>query len=505
MPTKKKTSKKVTTKRTTKKGTKKKQTKNAAAPKKIRKKQSDPVLYDKIKFAVHDGEQLPELTYDEAKEILGWQEQGPKEEFGNDYVLAFGDRKIRMNNNRRNRFFKLSNALSIKQSILRGNWRMNGQPLIIGHRGGVISAQHRLVGFILAVEEWREAPSKYPDQVEEPTLACVVEYGVDEDDDTIINTVDTGKARTLTDIIFRSAYFQEDNKGKPIPPNKRLELSRAVEYGIRLLWDRTGARDNAYSPNLMRTHEESIDFLERHPKLIECVWYTLKHPNKILKSQGTCAGLLYLMGAVSTTPETYNKGEPPTEDLIDWDYWELAKEFWEDLAEGREGNLSVVFESLDSLLQESVGTTKERMALIIKAWNYYVQGEEPTQADLKLRFVLDGEGENKLDDFPLVGGIDKGKEDIIQEMEDEPDEEEVQKRAKAIRREKSRKTKGKVFGPGDKAYVIEENGGHWHCEVKENPRKGKVLVKVSPGFTQAGRNFEIDATKLTDKNPTAKG
>lgn len=276
---------------------------NNAAPAKKRKKQeaeakkaTGPIIYDSIKAVVCQGEKS--LTYDQAKDLLGWEEETEGKTFGKHFLFKSGEKKVRTTKNLHNRDFQMPNALLVKQEVLRRKWKLNGETLIIGDRGSILSAQHRLIGFVMAVDDYRKEPETYPAWKTEPTLDCVIVYGISEDDD-VVNTIDTGRPRTLADVIFRSIYFAD------VEPSERKNLARSTQYAICKVWDRTGAKENAYDPGLMRTHAESIDFMKRHPRILECVRHIHAEDGSesqlgdIISSKGDAAGLLYLMGCGS--------------------------------------------------------------------------------------------------------------------------------------------------------------------------------------------------------------
>lgn len=493
---------------------------NTAAPAKKRKKQekesqkaTGPIIYDSIKAVVCQGEKS--LTYDQMKEILGYEEETEGKTFGKHFLFKNGDKKVRTTKNLHNRDFQMPNALLVKQEVLRRKWKLNGETLIIGDRGSVLSAQHRGVGFLLAVEEWRKDPEAYPLWKTEPTLDCVIVYGISEDDD-VVNTIDTGRPRTLANVIFRSIYFAD------VEPSERKNLARSTQYAIRRTWDRTGANKNAFDPGLFRTHAEAIDFLKRHPRILECVKHVHEENTEgriasVMRSLGDAAALLYLMGCDQSTNKDYIEGDPPNEKLLNWKSWDKAQDFWLHIGQGSK-SLDAIPKAVANVLSDSEGqreaSTNERLAIVIKAWNIYRTGEIPTPKDLKLEYKENDDGVKQLLDFPTVGGIDLGKELYDEVIEDETTEDDIKEQAAALRKkalhEKANGNgahKPNPSGPmnaGDKVWVVEENGGHWSGKLVDNIKGGKALVKISPGFAGAGSVKEVKADKLQKNQPIPK-
>lgn len=497
---------------------------NTAAPAKSQKKTArqmskSVVPYPKPEAKVYYGEDA--MTYTQAKELIGWVEESDGQKFKEDYLFKLGDRKIRTIKNKKNRDFQLSNAQLVMQEVLRGNWQLNGETLIIGRNGNVLSAQHRLIGFIMAVEEWRANKAAYPFWKTEPVLEVFVSYGISEED-KVVNTIDTGRPRTLDDVIFRSSYFAKTK------PAERKILARATKFAIQFLWDRTGAKGNLDYSNLKRTHLESTKFLERHPRLLDCIKHLVDEENchQLVQSPGTAAGLMYLMATSRSEMDKYQQASPPNEKVLDFKNWEKAENFFVELgsAKGKLKNVKTAY-------VEAKGEHRNRLdhneivALLIKAWGYWLKGESPTPKDLALQYVIDAESddmEKVLDDFPTAGGIDLGKEsydpiiepdevedDEAEEENTDPTPEEIAKEARKMKMEKLRKEQEakktpKPTGPlgqGDTVWICEADGGAWRGTLTAPIKGGKALVKVGTGFAGANKVLEVDAAKLQREQP----
>lgn len=373
------------------------------------------------------------ITPELAKEWLGWTEV--KE--GNYHLKDHFGNKVFLTNNTNNRPFNLNNCLSIRQDILRGNWQFNGESFSIGKTGLILNGQHTLCALVLAWQELTEEPEKWGYDDDRISIERAVVFGVPEDD-TTVNTIDTAKPRDLTDVIFRSAYFEKVNYR-----DKKL-LSRMTDHCIRMLWDRTGANDDAFS--LKRTHLESLAFLDAHPRIIECVSYIFSinqkdedknreanSLNKII-SPGYGSALLYLMGSSATDPieSGYLKSDNRHEGLLDWSNMTEAEQFFDDLID--DDNLKGVRRAMGSLVTDDLANFKVRCAVLCKAWDHYVNGNDsPSPSEVTPRFDEDEDGFKQLNEFPTVGGIDLAGSDSSSA---DPTEEEIEDMKRQIREEK---------------------------------------------------------------------
>lgn len=387
--------------------------KKPAEPKVERKsKKSDrPIIYDKVSIKLHDGKRDPLLTADDAKTLLGWQEEGPTEKFGNVYLLKDANgKKIRCLNNGTNRPFKSMNAAKIKSQILKGKWELNLESMIIGETGMCLSCQHRLIALILACQEWEKNPSEYPHWKTAPTLACLIAFGCKEDD-RIVNTIDTGEPRSISDVIFRTGYFGD------MPSHHNEQLSTILTFAVRLLWDRNGVW-GSYCP--YKTHSEALETLDKHPRLVECARHIFtenggvkKRINALLPT-GLCAGFMYVMGASATDSAAYE--ENPTEEVIDWAHWDEAVSFWVNFA-ARAKPFRPLFEALGSLGDNA--SRQERSAILVKAWQCVMDKKPMTTKALALKYKTDDEGIKHLDETPTIGGIDMPSWANVDEVSDE--------------------------------------------------------------------------------------
>ena len=105
------------------------------------------------------------LTVERAKELLGWEEVPDDEKKAQAAFVDLTGKPVRLRNNTRNRPFYMSLALTWAQEVLRKRWSgpngngktVNGETIIFGRTGEVISFQHRGVGLVFA-EQMRTGP-----------------------------------------------------------------------------------------------------------------------------------------------------------------------------------------------------------------------------------------------------------------------------------------------------------------------------------------------------------
>lgn len=400
----------------------------------------------------------PPLTASEAKKLLGWEteneylharkRENPSltdeelEKFRwkpNSYFLVDKQgNKVRLHNNINNRPWTSAVSAKYCQDILNKHFEFNGENVIIGRTGMILSAQHRLIALVLAEQE-RTGNDKHhwEDKWKGP---CYIEtcaaYGIDESP-KIRRTIDNVKPRSLSDVLFADTSILNQFK-----QSERKELARMVDYGVRTLWKRLKLFKNAWAPT--RTHSESLAFLDNHKKFLECVAFMHKEnkDNRISKKYlyaGNAAALMYLMSTGKTTDEQvddYCATENKNEGLLNFDLMKKAKQFWTDLANADESMKTVRLcrrpqagdnpdEGLTGFMfpdgdgENKGGTVNERMAVIIKAWEVYKDldnVEDLVNHRFELSYEMEVDEETNglanwtLNEYPTIAGVDLGEE-----------------------------------------------------------------------------------------------
>lgn len=371
------------------------------------------------------------LTAERAKVLLGWEAEEGDVKFGQDYQLVdLEGRKIRLYNNMKNRPLYLSNVHNLKQEMLMKRWKWNTETIGVGATGQIVNGQHRLIAIVFAEQERTSEAHKFRwmEYWDGPvSIETVIAFGSPEDDETV-NTIDTGKSRSLPDVIYRSDYFAK------LKDADRKPASRMLAIATTTLWDRTGAAGSAGSL-LRRTHTESLKFIERHPRLLKAVGriYELDGTRSIthyVGSAGAAVACLYLMGASSTDGDVYWNADPPSEKKISWDNWEEAERFWELFSQGDKAVDAVRAKIADLSDPENEGqfSTPAIQAVLAFAWAAFKENGRVAKDDLTLQFHKDADGFYELKSYPDFGGIDKGpgKPKAADEPEVPPTEEEIE-------------------------------------------------------------------------------
>lgn len=416
------------------------------------------------------------LRADRAKELLGWETEddfiarmtaGMDEKkkakanfsYGGDYLLKDEEgNKVRCLRNLRNRFFTESWARAICQDILNKYWRLNGETIIIGKEGNVLSAQHRLIALVLAAQLWKGRQSAHWQAIweEEPYIEVFIVYGIDEGPETT-RTLDNVKPRSLTDVLFTG----EDLYGRKVTEEEKRVLCRMTEHCVRFLWHRTPSgtggrrRDDAFAPKL--THSEAIAYIDNHPhikKAVRKIYEEYKGKNWQVNNQrmsaGTASALLYLMGASASDINDYTAGVKgdQNERKLSWENWEASEEYWTLLTKG-DAKLVEVHHALGRLAKDGATPNRlDKIDVLINGWKYYSSGRRFKADDLKPDYVQDKEN---LDQWvcvsrPSCDGIDLGEPSEKKDppaREKDPTPEEIRKGAEEARNGREKKQQEK--------------------------------------------------------------
>lgn len=345
----------------------------------------------------------PPMGMEKAKELLGWETEADyvaklkavdanlnedSVKFGGDYFLT--DRlgnKVRLHLNSRNRPWGESVSLAYMQDLLKKHWKFNGETIILGEFARDLSGQHRLIAEVFAEQERTKdenTTAHWGEFWDGPVeMECIVITGISEDSATT-RTLDNVKSRSLSDVIFADtemfgAYKAVDRK----------TVARMLDYAVRFLWGRAGENKDQWAPK--RTHAESLDFVDRHPRLKECIKHIhdADKDGRIAKYlyPGHAAALLYLMGHAGTPKddiEDYMIKRPTDEKGLKWGQFKKAKMFWTDLANDApelknlrlarrplpndtDGFSGFVFAESD----DGGGSFDERVGMLVRAWEAY--------------------------------------------------------------------------------------------------------------------------------------
>ena len=372
-----------------------------------KKRKKGKIIYPKFDCTLFKkGEDEGPITVETAKKLLGWTDKVPKNV--EPLLKDLDDVPIICTYNTDNRPFVPNLAYDWMLEILRGKWRLNGETIIIDRTGMVQDGQHRLIGLILAAQERHKHPEKWSEFWKfEPFVEGLVVTGIMDDDDTV-NSIGVSKPRNRTDVVFRSDLLSDI-----VARKERKQVSSILSYAVKLLWERTAANIGAYRLVPKRSHSGFLDFIAAHPRVEECarfIWETDKPERKIGRYAplGMSAGMLYLMGASQSDQEEYDQVN--SEEAVNWDAWDTAQQFWEELA-GGSTTLKPLADKLIATDATGALGNGETLGMLCKAWDLYYSGTPITEEDITVLITTDEYDNPCLAEHPTVGGIDVGKHD----------------------------------------------------------------------------------------------
>jgi len=415
VPTKKKATKKRSTK---KKATKKKSVKSKkkeVQEEKVEELKSDPsrdavseagskrpIVYPKVDAMIFNFDDGSGLTEETAKKFLGWTVPKNKDKPFKD--PTFVDREgvtVVCTNNAANRFFYTRLAERWMWEMLLNNWKQNGQTFTIGKTGLTIDCQHRLVGLVWACQEYRLNPDKYPNLEAPPNIEAIVVVGIDETRE-VVNTINTGKERTVSDAIYSSGLFSGETK-KTIKT-----LSRFTAQATQLIWKRVEESESSLCPNI--ENHNIIEFIERHPRILDSVKFIYEEDSESslssLHPAGYCAGLHYLMSVSTSNPSKYL--ETRTEGCLSFANDERANRYWINLADNHQWFIPLVTKFNKFNARDGGSTIQEREAVICKSWKVWAAkgSRSLSNKDISLQYYTMEDGIRELSQYPRIRGID---------------------------------------------------------------------------------------------------
>lgn len=364
------------------------------------------------------------LTADIAKDLLGWKSETKGIKFGDSYILIDENKcKVRCFNNTKNRPLNEEWCRSLAQDILNRRWQINLETIIIGQDAQVLSGQHRLIGLVLASQLWaNDKTGHWKEKWDtEPVIETLVAFGADESEECT-RTLDNVRPRTLSDVLYVGGSFGMHK------PKDRKVLVRIVDYAVRLLWQRTGVSRNEFVSK--RTHSEALDFISNHPRILDAVRhvYDEDQGGNIRKfiGLGYAAGLLYLMAASNDSRDAYVGGgdDQPSEVRIDMGRWEDACQFWTLFGQAtglRAVKVAIQPQPESEDEEQRLMTIHEQLAIIVKAWLAFIDGQPVTAKTVALRYQTK-DGFRMLTESPTVGGIDVGMYEVKAGAEGEEEE-----------------------------------------------------------------------------------
>jgi hypothetical protein len=435
------------------------------------------------------------LTVDEMKSLLGWQEEPDEKDWGDEYLFKdMNKKKVRLTHNKTNRPFRMTLARRYGSEILRGKWKLNGEPFIFDRFGMTQDGQHRGVGFVLAEQERQLDPSYWSEiygQRGPLTIDALIVTGISEKAE-VVDTLGLGQKRSLGDVLFRRKEFAG------IGERDQKRLANVLGGALRLVWLRTGGKlvtDAPWFP-----HSEALDFLQEHPDITKAVETVFRLENgsgadgKRISgklSLAYSAGLFYLMGTAKTDPDRFEETGK-----IDRGLWAKAKEFWAQFADPdalpKGSPIMTLRNTLDRLDASGGQGRDEIIGCCVKAMNAFLDGiKTPSVKDIRPRRVKNKQtGKIELGETPRLGGLDR----TPPEPEEEPEAEPVEK-GKATGRKNSATDGWRV---NDVAWVDDPDGEHWLGTINEFSEDKTVATLTAK---EDGKQYETPVKSLAVDKP----
>lgn len=173
-----------------------------------------------------------------------------------------------------NRPISKSLARLYSLEFLRGEWKFNGENIIfaadVEGNEHLVSGQHRLLALVMASDRYNSSSSEWP--LAQLEMRVNVTTGIQLD---TADSVDTGKPRNHTDVLFRSPLVDSQ-----IPENwnssaaKRKKWCRTLATAARVVWQRQGGKTVSSAEKFVTS--EMLLFIEsEHLELCQFVTLVL--------------------------------------------------------------------------------------------------------------------------------------------------------------------------------------------------------------------------------------
>lgn len=229
-----------------------------------------------------------------------------------------------------------ANYAKILEAMSSGEWELNGEAIKIARTGRILDGQHRLM--VAAENDF--------------TFQTLVVYGLEDD---VQDTMDTGKARSVADVLAIAGYANSVSLASIV-----TGIIRKERYGLR-----AAVYDGSSSYQV--TARQTLNRVEQEPSLTELP--NLAYQMRKSGLNGKLSGILY-----------YTFSDIDQEDA---DYFFTKLETGESLE--RNDPILVLRELLLNLKSSVKGQVKTGYvaAVTIKAWNKFRSGEQISQ--LKFR------------------------------------------------------------------------------------------------------------------------
>lgn len=163
--------------------------------------------------------------------------------------------------NQHNRPVRRRHVAFLANEIVKGNWQVNGQAIVISEQEQVLDGQHRLLAII---ESGRQ-------------IQTLVVYGISE---AAFKTIDTGAVRTGADAL--TLEFPEASIGTMKAASTAVVWCKRLEDGKLNNFRRIG-------------NTETIEYVRSHPSLVTCIERVQSYPHDNRPLSIGCGGALFEM------------------------------------------------------------------------------------------------------------------------------------------------------------------------------------------------------------------
>jgi len=364
--------------------------------------------------------------------------------------------------------------------MLRGKWRLNGEPFIFGTDDNTgdesaISMQHRLHGLIEAISTYEKNPSEYPDANLELTVAVVYNVPMDTAD-----TVDLGMTRKHAHVIYRDEFVD-----KVIPKewsntnSRKAKWCNALAGAARLVWLRCGGATVSSAPKFVVS--EMMDFIkEEHTNLCYFVSSILSASEE--EGAGLKISIPYIAGLtyMASLDAEGNIHKPTMETLLD-SMLSIAQNA---VTPGSAEHALVTYWNKLFSTPGSKDRDLEIVGPFVKALNAIIVGEKTTAAKIAL---TKKEQENYTAFPPLLAGYDEACFEYAAEVKANAAKaaEEAKEQA-AIAKEEARLQKEKDRAAKEAAKAIEVAAKEKEkAKAKEEVEAAKSKAPVKSGVMSA--------------------
>lgn len=146
------------------------------------------------------------------------------------------------NSNRNNRKPSVTTVSKYAKAMLQGEWKLNGQAIIVGKSGALLNGQHRLLACVKAGVPFE----------------AVVTTGVDDSSDDVFATIDRGRVRSRGNILEASGLARIHSK----------KIAEASTYILQFQADPDFKLDHrSFSKEL--TDEQIMQAVRDNPGLVD--------------------------------------------------------------------------------------------------------------------------------------------------------------------------------------------------------------------------------------------